>query len=93
MINTDLNQPEEERAYLSYNIESIIWEAKAGTEIRNPKTVTETETIEENYLLACSLWLAQFALLYNPGPCTELALPHQSFIKNAPQDSLMEEDP
>ena len=32
------------------------------------RAVTHAGTMEGNYLLACSLWLAQFAFSYNPAP-------------------------
>jgi len=31
---------------------------------------TEADTVEEGFLLGCSLWLAQPAFLHNPAPPT-----------------------
>jgi hypothetical protein len=50
--------------------EKITWSlsnikgGKAGVQNRNMETGTEAETMEEHYLLACPLCLAQFDFLY-----------------------------
>ena len=45
---------------------SLLKEVRAGTQSRNLEAEASTEAMEECNLLACSSWLAQPALLYNP---------------------------
>lgn len=42
-------------------------EVGEGTQIRNPKSGTETGATEKHFLLTYSPWLVQFAFLYNIG--------------------------
>lgn len=47
--------------------------AKAGDQGRDTEAGAEADPMEECCLLVCSLWLAQLAFLYNPGPGWALA--------------------
>jgi hypothetical protein len=68
---------------------------KSGQELKqgwSPESRADAEAMEECCLLACSLWLAQLASLYNPGPpspglappTASWTFPHQSLIKEMP---------
>jgi hypothetical protein len=56
-----------------------ITEGSQGRKLKlEPGVRTEAEAIEGCCFLACSLWLAPFACIYNPGPPATVgwALPH-----------------
>lgn len=80
---------------------SPLREARAGAEGRQePEDRKEAETLDKRCSLACSPWLAQSALLYNPRPLSihletasvGWALPHQSIKKKHPQTPIGHSD-
>lgn len=53
--------------WLTYSDHSLLWrEVHSATQSRIPGG-TDAKVIEEHFLLACTSWVVQFALFYNPG--------------------------
>jgi hypothetical protein len=46
---------------------TVIKKTQNRTQVRNPELGNEAETIEKNYLLACSSEISYLNSLYNPG--------------------------